>query len=177
MDIITTPSAPDANSYLSLDDANTILDEQRLWTTKWDATSDDDKTRALLYATRILDTFFIWEGTIAVYPSQKLAWPRYGVVDRERRLYDNTTIPDVVQQATAELALFLLTRDRTAEPQIWSQGLSELRVGPIDLKVDRRRDQAVDFIPDSVVALLSDVGELAPGVQSGGFQIVPLYRG
>lgn len=177
MDLITTPSAPDANSYLSVDDANTILTESQLYSTTWDAATDDDKVRVLLWATRLIDTYFDFDGSITVYPTQALAWPRYGVVDREGRVIDQTSIPLRVEQATAEFARFLLARDRTQEPSIWATGLSQIQVGPIDLRVDQRRTETVNFIPDSVVALLSDFGSIAGSLQSGAVKIVPLLRG
>ena len=94
-----------ANSYLTVAAADTLT-ETMLGTLAWATATTDSKTRALITATRGLDTLG-WIGSKATTP-QALDWPRTGVscdgVD-----YDSTAIPAQILYATFDLANSLLT--------------------------------------------------------------------
>lgn len=94
-----------ANSYLTVAAADTLT-ESMLGTLAWTTATTDSKTRALITATRGLDTLG-WIGSKAS-TTQALDWPRTGVscdgVD-----YDSTAIPAQILYATFDLANSLLT--------------------------------------------------------------------
>lgn len=97
--LVATPGAANANSYLTLLEAQAYWDS-RLFTSSWD--DADDQTVALLWATRTMDAllsgyneYFSTDGSqkayIRTYPAwtglpatsaQSLAWPRTGMLDR-----------------------------------------------------------------------------------------------
>lgn len=133
--IVTALTDPARNSYLSLEDANTYHDE-RLHSEAWTGEEDDDqKRRALIWATHILDNTFRWRG-YRVEEEQPLQFPRYGISDYDGWLLSEKSIPRKVQDATAELALELLSGDRTLNDEPGSAGIRELKVGSVELKFD-----------------------------------------
>lgn len=125
--LVDTAGASNATTFASLATAEDYV-EDRPFGAAWTAETDDDvKTRALLFATQILDTQR-WAGTKAS-SSQALSWPRryaptleadadpdvvaVDFIDESTSYYDETTIPLFLERATCELALALLT---TADP-------------------------------------------------------------
>lgn len=107
MELIATAGSPTANSYVTLAAATELLDG-RLHTEPWAAGAmpADDNTRALIWATRLLDEQVRWSGT-PLTRTQALAWPMTGQLDQWGRPVDQATIPQVVQLATALYALAL----------------------------------------------------------------------
>lgn len=91
----------DANSYVSLDEANAYFVDRNV--TAWAALSDAAKIAGLLYATSTIDGSYSWPGYIA-NQSQALEWPRVGAEDSEARFQDNI-VPTKLKQATCEFAL------------------------------------------------------------------------
>lgn len=72
------------------------------------AETANDKARALVAATDLLE-LIAWAGTrTAVAPGQPLEWPRSGVTDRDGNGIDSATIPTDVVNACCMLALAIL---------------------------------------------------------------------
>lgn len=161
MPIIATPGAADANSYETLEAAE-IYFEDRLNDEAWTSKTDEVKEDGLITATRILDLFLEWVGTIATQ-TQALRWPRHGAVDRDGRSYDGTTIPTLVKQATCELALWFLQKDRFGQSIFTGMGIKSAKVGPIavdiDISTDLMRNQQI--IPDHILTMLQGLGTLS----------------
>ena len=61
--LIATPGANDANSFLTEAEASVLLDE-RLDTDAWTSASVEDRERALIWSTRLLNNSFEWAGRI-----------------------------------------------------------------------------------------------------------------
>jgi len=103
--ITATVGSASANSYLTIAAADTIA-ESMLGTLAWTTATTDQKTRALITATRGLDTLD-WIGDRAT-TTQALDWPRTdascGGID-----YPDDEIPESVEYATFDLANALLT--------------------------------------------------------------------
>lgn len=98
--IIATPGAPDANSYLTLQEAQAYADGD-IDAVEWYAASTDQKTRALLTATRNLDLVgFVGERATS---TQALAWPRKNFTTTEKT-YAAGEIPAEIKIATWQLA-------------------------------------------------------------------------
>lgn len=71
--LIATPAHPQANSYISLAEANQYCEDQ-YGTTSWSTASDSNKTKALIAATRIIDGLrFHYE---RLKDTQRLEFPR-----------------------------------------------------------------------------------------------------
>jgi len=128
----------DANSYISLADANDYM-AGSLYAEEWNAATDANKNLALISATRTLDANCIWRGYRKL-TQQPLGWPRvlaknddYWIaglpigIYSARRYWSENEIPFYLSQGTALEALELLRVDRTKDPEL--QGISSIGLG------------------------------------------------
>lgn len=152
--LIATAGAADANVYATLAQAD-AYHEAHAYGDAWRAALVEQKRRALLTATRLLDQHMVWAGT-AASTTQRLAWPRTGLLDLHGNTLSSTTIPERLQEACAELARQLLEADRTADNEVEAKGLTSLSVGPISMTF--RSAQLVKVLPDAVWFLVSPWG-------------------
>lgn len=128
--IDATASGTSSNSYVTLAEANQYFDD-RPGSTTWTSATDDQKSQALLYATKMIDKLNAFQGEKSVV-GQALAFPRQYLPDpdpdvkftadalrlRDRYL-DSTTVPDRVKYATYEQALSLLKEPtRVEDPEL-----------------------------------------------------------
>lgn len=150
--LIATAGAADANVYVTLADAN-AFHEGSLYGGTFRTAIDEEKRRALITATRLLDEHVTWNGD-AASTTQRLAWPRTGLIDAHGGTLDSTTVPLRVQHATAELARQLLAADRTADSEIAAKGLTSLTVGSVSMAFTGFGG-ATKPIPDAVAALVA----------------------
>lgn len=103
--IIATPGAVNANSYVTVAQADAYL-AARLNAGAWTSATADTKAAALIEAQRSMQTL-PWLGARAT-ASQALAWPRTGVTDPDSPTaadYDAAAIPVRVADAQCEWAL------------------------------------------------------------------------
>jgi hypothetical protein len=157
--VLATPGAVDANSYVTLDEADAYM-TTRLHATTWPALTPDDKCRACLWATRLLDAWVEWDGRAASY-TQRLAWPRSGLLTVTDDVIPETVLPDNLKAATAELAWALVGADVTQTPDPVTGGLSSLTAGPVSLDfvgIAARQPVGDRIIPDSVWGLIQAWG-------------------
>ena len=107
----TGEGLPDANSYLSVADADSYIADHGDSAT-WTAASDASKEAALRLATQYLDIRFggKWLG-VRSDSDQSLAWPRNGVDDYDGYVVDWDAVPAAIEDATAELALRVIDGD------------------------------------------------------------------
>ena len=162
--IDVTPQGVNSNSYTTVAKSDTYFDD-RLFSTKYTAASADDKTRSLIWATSILDFSMDWKGSVRTL-EQRLRWPRSGVLDADGDNIDFDIIPRFLEEATSELALFLLTRDRSVEPEILGIGMSQASIGSLRTVIDPK--MVLQLIPDHVLILLEVLGELKEIAEVGG---------
>lgn len=161
----TTVGGDAANSYCSVAAADTYHDHH-LYGDTWNAAELWRKQAALIWATRLLDEQADWVGT-KTYASQRLRWPRSGGTDRDGYAIPNDLIPEGIQQATAELARYLLTEDRTAER---GYGILSVQADVVSVTFDKTDQKPI--LPPSVRSLLTAFGAV-PGGPAGW---VPLQR-
>lgn len=163
-----TPGAADANSYATVAEADAYHDA-RLHSEAWTAADAGTKTRALIMATRLIDSLYDWTGDISS-GQQALLWPRVGMSRRtgsDRTGWNPTAgwfggaypiasdvIPPELKNATAEFARQLLAEDRSADSDVEAQGLKSLRVGPIGLEF--KGDVVPKVVPDAVYHLIPE---------------------
>lgn len=129
--IIATPGAPDANSYVTLEEAN-AYHQARLHNDEWQSADDAQKEAAILWATRLLDRE-MWAGR-RTNELQGLRWPRTGIYDQDDYWIKQDVVPTFLKNATAELAFLLLQSDRSAESG--TEGFNRIKVGPIELDIN-----------------------------------------
>jgi hypothetical protein len=109
-----------ANSYLSVAEADAILEvDFRQWKV-WDAQDADMKVQLLLMATRWLDENMEWNGSVTQpadpdadppVVAQPLDWPRKYMKDCAGNCLADSLIPDELKKATAYLAVWLFSND------------------------------------------------------------------
>lgn len=185
-----TPGASDANSYLTLLEAKDYF-AMRLPLAGWD--DADNQSMLLIMATRILDAISSplktlmpplgragayyrvrpeWTGKAAT-TTQRLAWPRIGMFDRNGNPIDPAVIPLDLKYAVAEFAGQLGVADRTLDNDVIVQGLTAIRAGSVSLSF--ASDITPQVLPDAVYNLmplswLTD--ELYQAVQSASFEML-----
>src|SRR5437879_4001006 len=118
----------DANSYASAADGDAYYDGH-LYASAWTAATTANKEKALVFATRLIDSQFQFNG-YRVSDRQGLQWPRWKCPDPDGGLalipirllprgmgyVDLDIVPKPVKNATCEMARELLIVDRTAAP-------------------------------------------------------------
>lgn len=150
-----------ANSYVSVDDANTF-NNQRPFATAWLAVGLEDKKRAIIMATRLLDEHIDWYGqskkshnlSLGTNDRQSLSWPRSGVFDPDGFTIDQDTMPDFIKDATAEFARFLAGEDRTLDPS--TAGFSKIQLGSLSVDIDAQDRSGV--LPRGVMHIVAPYG-------------------
>ena len=152
MAFISTAGAVNANSYVSVADADAYHD-YRLHNSEWATATTADKQNALVMATRYLEPFK-WLGTKAT-TTQALRWPREGVYDLDGTLYDDTAIPAPLINATAELAWEFIKQDRLVDSD--NDGLKSVKAGPVEVEFDSRTKPTTS--PKYVLTMLAGLLE------------------
>lgn len=169
--LVVTPGAAGANSYLS-DTAAEVMADERLGVTAWDDAVADDQARALIQATQLLDLheFKGWKTTT----TQRLKWPRVDTFDQDGEEYATNEIPLFMEQATFEVALWLLNKNADSEDPTQGTGLEgfkRAKVGP--LEVEPNEMYRAGDLPDHVRAMIRHV---VAGGQFGGAVMATLER-
>lgn len=166
MAIDPTPSGANANSYISVSDADDYF-STHLYASYWDNAGIEIKESALIMSTRILDEKIEWTGSKNTQ-EQALAWGRSGVIDDG---YDvpSTIVPEAIKNATAEFAKHLITDDSTENPD--GKGLEKLEVGSVKLTFDK--SDTADVLPDIIQEMLRGWGNIWVGNK---FTIADLTR-
>ena len=148
--LVVTAGDASANSYCSLAVANTYH-ENRLHAATWLDADDSTKDAALLMATRVLDQQFAWEGVRSTPGSQRLEWPRDGLLNDEGDLaLDSATIPGRLEDATAEFARLLIETDTTVASGVAGGAITSLKAGSVKIDYAEGVVAHTDLVPDSV---------------------------
>jgi hypothetical protein len=142
------------NSYITTAEVDTYFDDRPSSGTTWSGADEDDKIRAVLYATKLMDALFVWTGNASDPGGQGLLWPRVGMWYRSGESVPSDIIPDELKDALAEYCREVLAGDRTADNPIETLGLKKLRAGPVALEWDE--DTSAKVVPDVVANLLPD---------------------
>ncbi len=111
----------DANSYASVADGDAYHDGH-LYASAWTAATADNKAKALVFATRLIDAERQFKGVKAT-ATQALQWPRANCPDPDAAAESGSAavlasdlVPPALVMAACELARELLVQDRTAAP-------------------------------------------------------------
>ena len=155
-----------ANAYADVADGDAYHDGH-LYASAWTAASADQKSAALVMATRLIDAEYQFSGVRSVM-TQALQWPRAECpsTDDGDVLVDDV-VPKAVVQATCELARELLIVDRTASPV--GEGLKYQNVGGNQTGYDKSDTRPI--IPAVVQAMLAKYGALLKA-KSGAVRLI-----
>lgn len=159
-----------ANTYVALADYGAYA-EAHLYADAYTAATDDRKNRSLVMAARTIDSQVQFVGRRATI-GQALEWPRtlsagrqgvlaYGFIPGQNwspMTFDGELIPRLLKQAQCELAIGLLGRDRTADPD--SAGIKRLNLGQQAIEVEFDATTVPAMLPPIVLAMLSRLGEV-----------------
>lgn len=163
----------DAESYVSVADADTYIDKYVFDTSAWDGASTGEKEKALRMATQWLDEAFNWKGRKAD-DDQALSWPRAHVVDSEGYGIDSDTIPGSIKNACSEGAVRALSGELVSDIDAGTGAVEEsaVKVGPIEEKVKYVGGAPTQKYFAKIVSLVS--GLTANG---GGTGLLEVVRG
>ena len=175
--IDATAGGASANSYLTLAEANAYVDAmvEGADVSAWASATDDQKNRALTYATQRLDRerFLGARAT----DTQGLQWPRTGVRKPDTYIntysvgfpfrvttdyYTDTEIPYQIERAQVELAVYL----HNNKEGISLSGLEDfksLEIGSIKLETEKFGAVGVERIPPMVERYLIGLRISGPG--------------
>jgi hypothetical protein len=170
--IITTPKGATSNAYCDEDKATVILLQHRLHSSKWEAATIDEQRAALIWATRLIDSSFDFDG-YRVTKEQALRMPRSGLIDDDGYQIDPDTIPVILERGTAEYAAALVKEDRTADPDLLGKGFTSVSLGEISVDVGSR--QSMQLVPEYVAEILRPIARLRASVRKGG-RVVEVVR-
>lgn len=136
------PLTIDVDTYLTVADANTYFVNRNnsVWTAS--LPTDTEKEAALRKATDYLEFIYQgqWVGAVTDI-AQVLAWPRVGLIDADFRSLSSTVNPVQIKNATAELALKVLSEDLLVDVPAGGQ-LKMKKVGPLEQEFN-------DYAPDT----------------------------
>ena len=148
--LVVAPGDASANSYCSRAVADTYH-EDRLHADTWADASDETKDAALLMATRVIDQQFAWEGFRTNPGTQRLEWPRDGLLNDEGDVaLSSATIPERLQFATAEFARLLIDSDTTVASGVAGGAITSLKAGSVKIDYAEGVVAQTDLIPDAV---------------------------
>ena len=154
MAIIATPGASDANSYVTLAEANAYHDV-RLHNALWTAADDPTKEKALIWSTETLDANMNWKERRSEQ-TQALQWPRQGVHDRDGFLIDSDVVPVQVKKAQSVLAFLSIKSDVTLNADSKSPGASKVKVSSLSVDLDLKNLPGI--LSAAVVSLVQHLG-------------------
>jgi len=169
----------DANSYADAVDGD-AYHEGHLYATAWTAATTQNKEKALVFATRLIDSQYQFNGWRA-HDERGLQWPRDHCPDPDKGLgalvllrllgasfVDFDVVPKAVVDATCEMARELLILDRTTAPP--GEGISYTYAGTDGTGYSKRDTRPI--ISHVAQAMLGKYG----GLIGGGSGAVRLVR-
>ena len=148
--LVVTPGDGSANSYCSRAFADTYHGD-RLHSATWTDADEATKDAALLMATRVLDQQFVWAGVRSTPGSQRLEWPRDGLLNDEGDLaLSSAEIPERLQNAAAEFARLLIETDTTVASGVAGGAIKSLKAGSVKIDYSEGVVAHTDLVPDAV---------------------------
>jgi hypothetical protein len=166
--LVTTVAGATSNSYATQAEADAYFNARLPLEPPWE--DADDPTAALATATRVLDSFvqplrilvrgdggdfYItrrqWTGAPAT-TTQRLAWPRTGMYDKNGNAIPSNVIPEDLKFAQSELAGLLLISDTTLDNAVRVGGIKSVSAGSVSVSFKDMIEQHV--LPEFVWFLM-----------------------
>jgi hypothetical protein len=149
-----------ANSYVSVTEADDYFSGHPFYADVWDALGVPDKSNLLISSSILLDSLITWKGYLA-NSSQALGWPRTFVLDNELRTISSTAVPQRVKDAVCELAVYASKGDPFAAPS--SVGVDRLKIDVIELQFTTSTSKAP--VPAAALLAVRGLGEYTLGTR------------
>ena len=149
--LVATAKSATANSYCTLAEADQYHDNRPAASTTWADASENEKIRALLWSTKLMESLFTWTG-YATTTTQAVGWPRTGLLERIDVVLDSDTVPSEVKDAQAEYARQLILANRSEDNDVESQGIASIKAGSVFLQFTA--DQYNKVVPDAVYLMI-----------------------
>lgn len=161
-----------SNAYVDVVDANAFF-ETHIYASAWAPLGADYQARALIMASRQLDQTWQFNG-YKMNPLQAMQWPRMRCPDPDidsptagnlrffpnSNWLDETKVPQIVKDATCQMALDLLTTNRTADPD--DRGIRTIDIFQ-GVKIEFDKADQRRIVPDSVRVSLMKYGRPLDG--------------
>ncbi len=160
MSLVTSPGASDADSYISVEEADDLLNNHSLSVDDWRSFELSKQEASLRWATNILDNYIEWNGSPTNPTIQALQHPRTGLFDKMGNVVpDNEILPEL-KIATALLAVYLLENNPLNNSSIFKS--VSLGAG-LSFKVS---DTDSEFIPDYIINFISYWGTPSKNIKN-----------
>lgn len=155
MALISTLGASDANSYVTLAEAE-IYFADRMHVSAWDALEDAVKSALLVSASQMLDWYVKWKGVKST-TAQSMLWPRTGAIRPDGTEIDSDVLPSEVKTAVYEQAFANIEADRTSDDPL--AGIGQLQAGSLMIKAGAEKPNQTNAkpLPNHVYNILSDL--------------------
>ena len=146
-------SAVDANSYVSLAEANAYFLD-RMHSSAWDTVTDPEPM--LISASQMLDWYIKWKGVKGT-TAQSMQWPRTGAIRPDGTEIADDVIPSEVKTAVFELSFSNIDADRTVDDPL--AGIGQLRAGSLMIKAGPEKPNQTNAkpVPSHIYNILSDL--------------------
>ena len=154
----------DADSYISVADANEYINKWHNSALVWSSTGNTNTERALRVGTRYVDSFEFLG--LRAWTSQKLSWPRAGLGPIDGQYFKSSQIPDAIKHAVVEAALKHVDGE-TLFPDHQGQAIAaeSRQVGPISTSIQYKTPKQRKKEFENIKALLKPF--LRYGAHSG----------
>jgi hypothetical protein len=146
-----------SNSYNSAAEIDTYITTRLFNKATLIAASGAMREEAAKLSTLLLDTRLDWTGSPTDPTVQVLAWPRTGMTNRNGQEIPSNVLPAELKRAHAELTSQLLEANRLADNDVERMGITDLKVGSIELSFKdevNTKGKLERVIPDAVRLLL-----------------------
>lgn len=144
----------------------------------------NEKEAALIWSTCVLDYQMDWFGSqrfasrgtdVVSSPQQNLRWPRAGVIDLAGYPFLSDTYPAILEQVTAEAAIYLLERNLAQTPALLGLGFKKAEIpGPIKVEVSSL--DRVPMLPDYLYSKMRELGEPNASGLTGSMRFAQMVR-
>lgn len=152
MALNATLGASDANSYVTLAEANAYF-EDRMHSSAWETS---DKEGLLITSSQMLDWYIKWKGTKST-TAQAMLWPRTDVMRPDGTVIGDDELPPEIKTAVYEQALANIETDRTGDDPL--AGIGQLKAGSLMIKAGAEKPNQTNAkpLPSHVYQILKDL--------------------
>ena len=153
MALNATLGASDANSYVTLEEADAYF-EDRMHSSAWDTAENPEAL--LITASQMLDWYIKWKGSKST-ASQFMQWPRSGAIRSDGTEIDDDVLPPEVKIAVFEQAFANIEADRTLEDPL--AGIGKLKAGSLAIEAGPEKPNQTNAKPvaNQVYNILKDL--------------------
>lgn len=131
IEIVATPSDPEANSYLTLDEADDLLEGWPDTLDKWGDLEDDQRAQILMQGTRLIDQYEAWGPPKK--SDQSLAFPR---------ACDKTDeVPATIKRALAAFANYVVDGSLVPLKTLQSEGVTNASILSQNMTMEKSKTQ------------------------------------